>query len=263
MLVRSEVNNHVALVTIDNPPANSLGAQTVPDLKTVLEPLMKDDEVRVLVITGAGPKIFVAGADIKRVLELDHDSGREFAQQCKDVFSILTQGPKPVIAAINGIAAGGGLELAMYCDIRLCSDRARLGLPEVTLGVLPGAGGTQNLPRLIGPGRALTLMLTGELIKADRAEALGMVDAVYPAEEFMDRGHGSGRTHRLHACLGGPGDQGRAAGRHGYAFGRRHAKRDRTLRQIVRHQRQERGRGRLPGGQKAGVQGRIAKGGRT
>ena len=187
MLVRSEVNNHVALVTIDNPPANSLGAQTVPDLKTVLEPLMKDDEVRVLVITGAGPKIFVAGADIKRVLELDQDSGREFAQQCKDVFSILTQGPKPVIAAINGIAAGGGLELAMYCDIRLCSDRARLGLPEVTLGVLPGAGGTQNLPRLIGPGRALTLMLTGELIKADRAEALGMVDAVYPAEEFMDR----------------------------------------------------------------------------
>lgn len=187
MLVRCEIQNQIALVTIDNPPANSLNADTLTTLQEVLEPCLSDEEVRVLVITGAGRKIFVAGADINQLRGLDQESGERLVIYCKEVFSLLQSSAKPVIAAINGIAAGGGLELALCCDIRVAAAHARLGLPEASLGVLPAAGGTQLLPRLIGAGQAMRLMLTGELITAELALELGVVEEVVPGDSLMDR----------------------------------------------------------------------------
>lgn len=187
MLVRYEIQDQIAVVTIDHPPANSLNAQTLAELQKVLEPCLSDAEVRVVIITGAGPKIFVAGADINQLKGLDQESGERLVANCKEVFSLLQSAAKPVMAAINGIAAGGGLELALCCDIRVAAAHARLGLPEASLGVLPAAGGTQLLPRLIGAGQALRLMLTGELIPAELALDLGIVEEVVAGDLLMDR----------------------------------------------------------------------------
>jgi enoyl-CoA hydratase len=131
-----------------------------------------------VVITGAGEKAFAAGADLEELQGCDTAAGRILVTRVKGVMDKLRRGPKPVIAAINGLAAGGGLELAMSCDIRIADKITGLGLPEVTLGVLPGAGGTQMLPRLIGMGRALEMMLTGKIISADQAMAMGLIEGV-------------------------------------------------------------------------------------
>lgn len=185
MPVQTEMNEGIAVLTIDDPPANALGEKTLDALRETVGPLLEDDRVRVLVIRGAGEKIFVAGANINELIQLNEESGKALAEKCKEVLFLIHRASKPVLAAINGVAAGGGLELALCCDIRLASKAAKLGLPEVTLGVLPAAGGTQLLPRVIGSGKALEMMLTGDLISADAALGLGLVDRVVAPLKLM------------------------------------------------------------------------------
>ncbi len=185
MPVELVYQDEVALLTLDNPPVNSLSGAVLADLARAASKAMSDDLVRVLVVTGKGSGFFAAGADLKELAGFDASSGARAVKKAKEALEVLRSGPKPVCAAINGLAAGGGLELALSCDFRVCADSARLGLPEVKLGVMPGAGGSQVLPRLIGPGAAAALMMTGELIQAERAMQLGLVDQVVAGDQLL------------------------------------------------------------------------------
>jgi enoyl-CoA hydratase/carnithine racemase len=176
----------VAVVTINRPAVlNALSIQTLDELRQVMLDLRNDDGVRAVVVTGAGPKSFVAGADIKELAQQTPVSLRELGRAGQAVFDLIELLGKPVIAAINGFALGGGCELAMACTIRLAADTARLGQPEINLGLIPGYGGTQRLARLIGQGRALELLLTGTPISAEEAFRIGLVNRVVPAGELM------------------------------------------------------------------------------
>ena len=177
----------VAIVTINRPKVlNALNAQTLAELQQVMLELQLDDSVRAVVLTGAGDRAFVAGADIGELAPLTPTAAVERARAGQRVFDLIEQLGKPVIAAINGFALGGGCELAMACTLRLAADTATLGQPEVRLGLIPGYAGTQRLPRLVGQGRALELLLTGTPITADAAERIGLVNRVVPASELMD-----------------------------------------------------------------------------
>ena len=179
------VTDGVCLVTIDRPEVrNALSADVIRDLTAVLDHARDDDEVSVLVVTGAGDKAFVAGADITQLQHYTPETALESAMQ--RAFDAIEDFPKPTIAAVNGFALGGGCELAMSCDIRIASDRARFGLPETTLGVLPGAGGTQRLARLVGTGRAVEMILTGRFVPADEALAMGLVTSVVASDALLD-----------------------------------------------------------------------------
>lgn len=184
--VHMEVTQKCALLTIDYPPANALSPTVRDELAARVESAMKDDGIWTVIISGAGPKFFMAGADIPKLLELGYETGRERVRKSRALYSMLAGGEKPVIAAINGICMGGGLELAMACDIRVAAEHAKLGLPEVNLGLIPGGGGTQRLPRLVGPGWANYLMFTGEAISAAQALDLGLVQKVVPAQDLRD-----------------------------------------------------------------------------
>ncbi len=186
-LVLRDIANRVAVLTINRPDKrNALNAATRSALLEALEALRPDDRVRVVVITGAGDKAFIAGADIGEF------EGRTPVDQFRvmrgpSVFDAIEAFPKPVIAMINGFALGGGCELAMACDIRIAADTARLGQPEVNLGIIPGGGGTQRLPRLVGAGNAYKLLFTGDLVDAADALRMGLVDEVVPADHLRDR----------------------------------------------------------------------------
>ena len=181
-----ERDGQVAIVTINRPDVlNALDTATLSELHSVLHDLRADESIRAIVITGAGEKSFVAGADITELARQDPSAAREYARAGQRVFDLIEQLGKPVVAAINGYALGGGCELAMACSIRLAADTARLGQPEVNLGVLPGYGGTQRLPRLIGKGRALEMLLTGVSIPASDAERIGLVNRVVPLAELL------------------------------------------------------------------------------
>jgi enoyl-CoA hydratase len=177
----------VSVLTIDRPPVNALDGQTMEAVSEAVDGAMQDEAIRVVIVTGAGDKAFAAGADLEELQACDAWAGRALVTRVKAVMAKLRQGPKPVIAAINGLAAGGGLELAMACDIRIADRSAGLGLPEVGLGVMPGAGGTQILPRLVGMGRALEMMFTGKIISAEQALAQGLIDGISEPGGALDQ----------------------------------------------------------------------------
>ena len=180
-----EVNGAVCTITINREKAlNALNSQVLDELNATLD-AVNLDEVRCLILTGAGAKSFVAGADIAEMSTLTKAEGEAFGKKGNDVFRKLETFPIPVIAAVNGFALGGGCEIAMSCDIRICSDNAVFGQPEVGLGITPGFGGTQRLARLVGAGMAKQMIYTARNIKADEAYRIGLVNAVYPSEELM------------------------------------------------------------------------------
>jgi enoyl-CoA hydratase len=185
--VLTQIDRQIATITINRPDKlNALNIPTRQQLVTTLSELRNNSDVRVAILTGAGEKAFVAGADIGEF------EGRTAIDQFRvmkepSVFDAADEFPKPIIAAINGFCLGGGCELAMACDIRLASDKAKFGQPEINLGIMPGGGGTQRLPRLVGLGRALKLLYTGEIISAEEAYRIGLADEVVPAEKLATR----------------------------------------------------------------------------
>ena len=180
-----EVKGAVGIITINREKAlNALNSTVLEELDKTLD-AVNLEEIRCLILTGAGQKSFVAGADIGEMSSLTKEEGEAFGKKGNDVFRKLETFPIPVIAAINGFALGGGCEIAMSCDIRICSDNAVFGQPEVGLGITPGFGGTQRLPRLVGAGMAKQMIYTGRNIKADEAYRIGLVNAVYTQEELM------------------------------------------------------------------------------
>lgn len=182
-----EKDGHLAIVTINRPKAlNALNSKTLKDLDLVLDDLEKDNDIYAVILTGAGEKAFVAGADISEMKDLSEEEGRNFGILGNRVFRRLEKLDKPVIAAVSGFALGGGCELAMSCDIRIASEKAKFAQPEAGLGITPGFGGTQRLPRLVGEGKAKELIYTCAMIKADEALRIGLVNKVVPLENLMD-----------------------------------------------------------------------------
>ena len=186
-----EKQEGVAIVTINRPKVlNALNAATISELHTAFERLEDDEEVRAVILTGSGEKGFVAGADISELQKVDVFSGRKLSERGMDLLFNIERLSKPVIAAINGFALGGGCEIAMACDIRIAADSAKMGQPEVNLGLIPGYGGTQRLSRLVGRGKAKQLVFTGDMVDAEEAKRIGLVDEVVPASELLEYARG-------------------------------------------------------------------------
>ena len=184
--VRLERDGHLAVVTVDRPSKlNALDDGTIAELDGCIAELSDDQDIGAIVLTGAGEKAFVAGADISVLGRQGVVDGRDNALRGQALTRRIENSPKPVIAAINGYALGGGLELALACDMRFASSNARLGLPETSLGIIPGYGGTQRLPRLVGMGRALQMILTGDPVDAEEALRIGLVNAVFEPGELL------------------------------------------------------------------------------
>lgn len=181
-----ENNDGIAMITLNRPKAlNALNYDLLQELNQLCEDIARDETVKVVIITGSGDKAFVAGADIGEMRPLSAMEGRNWGRLGQSVFSKIENLPQPVIAAVNGFALGGGCELAMACDMRIASEKARFGQPEVTLGILPGFGGTQRLSRLVGTGRAKELIFTGDMIDAQEAYRIGLVNKVTTHEELL------------------------------------------------------------------------------
>jgi enoyl-CoA hydratase len=184
----TSLENNILTITINRPDKlNALNKQVMHDLEQVIEQVYKDDEVRSVIITGAGQKGFVAGADISEFVGLTVDEGKTLAEKGQKIFSKIENSPKPVVAAVNGFALGGGCELAMSCHFRIASENAKFGQPEVNLGLIPGYGGTQRLVQLIGKGRAIELLISGNMLDANTALQYGLVNAVVPQEELLTK----------------------------------------------------------------------------
>src|SRR3989449_7755658 len=184
-----EKKNGLAYITVNRPAVrNALNAQTIRELKVAFEQARNDDEVRVVIISGAGDRAFIAGADINELATQTPVPGKEFSLAGQAVFNLIEQLGKPVIAAVNGYALGGGCELAMACTFRIASENAVLGQPEVKLGIIPGYGGSQRLPRLVGKGRALQILLMGDMVPAAEALRIGLVNQVVPQAGMMSTG---------------------------------------------------------------------------
>lgn len=183
-----EKKNSIAYVTVNRPKVlNALNTATMNELRAAFQDAKDDDAVRVVLLTGAGEKAFIAGADIGELQKLSPVEAKEYTHRGQAVFDLVENLGKPVIACINGFALGGGCELAMACTMRLASESAKLGQPEVKLGIIPGYGGTQRLPRLVGKGMAMQLNLTGEMISAQEAHRIGLVNEVVAAAELIPR----------------------------------------------------------------------------
>ena len=180
--------NSIAYVTVNRPDKlNALNGATIEELRSAFHELKHDASIRVVILTGAGEKAFVAGADIGELAQRDPVSGKEFAHRGQNVFNLIENLGKPVIACVNGFALGGGCELALACTMRLASDNAKFGQPEVKLGIVPGYGGTQRLPRLVGKGLAMQMVLAGDMITAQEAHRIGLVNEVTTAAELIPR----------------------------------------------------------------------------
>jgi enoyl-CoA hydratase len=188
MAIDVELADGIAVVTMNRPQAlNALNSQQLELLTAAFAGLAEDRNVRAVILTGAGDRAFAAGADIKEMVELGPREGLAFARKGHAAASAIELLPQPVIAAVNGFAFGGGCELAIACDIRLASENARFAQPEVGLGILPGWGGTQRLPRLIGPGLASEMIFTGRHVHAEEALRIGLVNAVYPLDQLLPK----------------------------------------------------------------------------
>lgn len=186
--VTMEIKDGIATVTINRPKQlNALNVATIKDLSDVFDEIKKNDEIKGILLTGSGDKAFVAGADIAQMRNFGVREARDFAERGQTTFSKIEDLPKPVIAVVNGYALGGGLELAMSCDIIIASEKARFGQPEVKLGVIPGFGGTQRLVRRVGMHLAKELIFSGEMITAERAAAMNLVNTVYPPAKVMEK----------------------------------------------------------------------------
>jgi enoyl-CoA hydratase len=187
-LVTVEIDRGIATLTMNRPDKlNALNRALIAELDETLRRLAADESVRGLILTGAGEKAFVAGADIAELSQMGSLDGIEVSRQGQRAFRFLERMPKPSIAAINGFALGGGLELALACHLRTAASTARLGLPEVKLGIIPGYGGTVRLPRLVGRGRALELIFTGDMIDATEAHRIGLVNRVFEPDTLLDQ----------------------------------------------------------------------------
>jgi enoyl-CoA hydratase len=183
-----EKKNNTAIVTMNRPEKlNALNNETLTELEAVFTELKYDENIFVVIITGSGEKAFVAGADIAELNKLDMIAGKEFAERGQRILNLIENLDKPVIAAVNGFALGGGSEISLACHIRLASENAKFGQPEVNLGVIPGFGGTQRLTRLINSGRAMEYILTGDMIDAQEALRIGLVNKVYKKEELIEK----------------------------------------------------------------------------
>ena len=199
-----EKKGNIAVATINRPKAlNALNSQVLEDLNELVDLVSADEEIRALVLTGSGEKAFVAGADIGEMSTLTKSGGEAFGKKGNDVFRKLETMPIPTIAAVNGFALGGGCELSMSCDIRLCADTAVFGQPETGLGITPGFGGTQRLARLVSPGMAKQLIYSAKNIKADEALRIGLVNAVYPLEELIPAAEKPAETIAKNAPIAG------------------------------------------------------------
>ncbi|MBP1766789.1 MAG: 3-hydroxybutyryl-CoA dehydratase [Candidatus Aminicenantes bacterium] len=176
----------IGWITINRPDKlNAMNVETIGELKAAFAEFETDADVRAVILTGSGEKAFVAGADISEFVQLNAEMGRQFSRQGQVLTRSIEHFPKPVIAAINGFALGGGTEIALACHIRLASENAKLGQPEVKLGIIPGYGGTQRLARLVGKGKALEMILTGRMIEAKEAAEIGLVNKVVPAADLL------------------------------------------------------------------------------
>lgn len=182
--LKLEVKDHKGIITIDRPPVNALNMEVLKELEGMMYALQANEEVYVVIITGAG-KAFVAGADIEEMSKMSADEGMAFGQYGSKVFRTIEHLSKPVIAAVNGFALGGGCELALACDLRIASIKSKFGQPEVSLGITPGFSGTQRLPRIVGRARAKALILTGDMINATEADRIGLVNQVVEPEDLM------------------------------------------------------------------------------
>ncbi|MDR1785547.1 MAG: enoyl-CoA hydratase/isomerase family protein [Spirochaetaceae bacterium] len=190
-----EVKDAIAFVTINNPKQlNALNVAVLNDLQGAFTELKDDPAVQAVILTGSGDKAFVAGADISSMVKMTVDEIRAYAYKAHDVFMLIDDFPKPVIGAINGFALGGGNELAMSCDIRLASEKAKFGQPELNLGIIPFFGGTQRLPKLVGKGMANYLILSTEMIGAQEALRIGLCERVYPADQLLAEAEKLART---------------------------------------------------------------------
>jgi enoyl-CoA hydratase len=195
-LILQHKSDGILTITIQRPQAlNALNAEVIKQLAEAIDLAQTDSEVKTIVVTGSGDKAFVAGADIKEFADYSGKEGKALAQQGQDsLFNRIERSSKPVIAAINGFALGGGLELALACHIRIASDNARMGLPEVSLGVIPGYGGTQRLPQIVGKGKAMEMILSAKMMGADDAAACGLVNAVVPPDALLETAHKMARS---------------------------------------------------------------------
>ncbi|MGH8795189.1 MAG: enoyl-CoA hydratase/isomerase family protein [Stackebrandtia sp.] len=183
--VKLEVADGVAVIRLDRPPMNALSTQLQEELREAAAAADRDESARAVIVYG-GEKVFAAGADIKEMADMTYTDMSTRAPDLSSAFDAIAQIGKPVVAAITGFALGGGCELALACDIRICAEDAKLGQPEIKLGLIPGAGGTQRLPRLVGPAKAKELIFTGRMVDAAEALRIGLVDEVVPAAEVFD-----------------------------------------------------------------------------
>jgi enoyl-CoA hydratase len=197
-----DINEHIAVLTLNRPDKlNALNHETLMELQSAFKILGDDDNIFVVIITGSGEKAFVAGADISELNNLNMLDGKKFAEFGQSVFSMIDKFDKPVIAAVNGFALGGGCELALSCHIRLASENAKFGQPEVNLGIIPGYGGTQRLTRLINSGRAAEMILTADMVDASEALRIGLVNKVYLQSELQ------GKAFEMASKIAGKGQQ--------------------------------------------------------
>jgi enoyl-CoA hydratase/carnithine racemase len=192
--VKYTVEDRIAVITLDHPPVNAFNTQTVQDLNAAIDMALADEAVKVVILTGAGQMAFVAGADINEINQVkDADHAKELSRDGQGVFNKIEKSKKPVIAAINGVCLGGGLELAMACHLRIAGDRARIGQPEINLGIIPGWGGTQRLQRIVGPSKAAEMILTGDPITAQDAYRLNLINKVVPMGDVLKEAKGLAR----------------------------------------------------------------------